>query len=155
MEKKQLTSEQTKEKALRLLDFRSHSEYELRQKLLRAGGTGIEDVLEFCREYKFIDDRSYAKKLAHDLAHLKKFGKRRIKEELLSRGIDAEFVEEALAALDVCESESLMPLVERKLGNNFEQKNIDKVIRYFLYRGYNFNDIKNCIGELKENCNGI
>ena len=48
-----------------------------------------------------------------------------------------------------------MPLVCRKLGNNFEQKNIDKVIRYFLYRGYKFNDIKNCIDELKENCNGI
>ena len=155
MEKKQLTREQTKEKALRLLDFRSHSEEELRQKLVRAGGTEIDEVLSFCREYKFIDDRSYATKLAHDLQHLKKYGKKRIKDELLSRGIDTEFTEEAIALLEDDESERLMPLVCRKLGNNFEQKNIDKVIRYFLYRGYKFNDIKNCIDELKENCNGI
>ena len=57
MEKKQLTREQTKEKALRLLDFRSHSEEELRQKLGRAGRTEIDEVLSFCREYKFIDDK--------------------------------------------------------------------------------------------------
>ena len=152
MEKKQLTKQQTKEKALRLLDFKSHSEEELRQKLIRSGGTDIDEVLAFCKEYRFIDDRSYAKQNAQDLKHVKKLGKRRIKDELISRGIDLEFVEEALDLLEDDEVENLMPLVKKKLNNDFDKKNTDKVIRYFLYRGYNFNDIKKCIEESR---NGI
>lgn len=151
MEKKELTFEQTKEKALRLLEFRSHSENELEKKLKNAGGTGIDEVLDFCREYNFLNDREYAKKLSKDLSHLKKYGKRRIKDELKSRGIADEYIGEALDELDVDEEESLLPLLEKKLANNFDKKNEDKAIRYFLYRGYEFSDIKRCLEVLKEN----
>ena len=44
----------------------------------------------------------------------------------------------------------LLPLVEKRLKGNFEKKNIDKCIRYFMYRGYGFSDIKNCIDNIKE-----
>lgn len=148
---KQLTYEQTKEKALRLLDFRSHSVAELKKKLEAAGGTEIDAVLDFCLEYKFLNDEIYAKRLAKDLANLKKYGKRRIKEDLLSRGIDSEFVENALSELEFDEFSELLPLMEKKLKNNFEKKNVDKAIRYFLYRGYGFSDINKCIEQLKQN----
>lgn len=151
MERKELTLEQTKEKALRLLEFRSHSEAELRKKLKTAGGTGIDEVLEFCREYNFLNDREYAKKLSKDLANLKKYGKRRIKDELRSRGLDDGYIAEAMDDLEVNEYENLIPLLEKKLNNNFDKKNIDKAIRYFLYRGYEFSDIKRCLDEIKEN----
>ncbi len=149
-EQKELTFEQTKDKALRLLEFRAHSERELTDKLKRAGAKGndIEEVLEFCRNYGFVDDRSFAVKKARDLKNLKRYGIRRIKSELYSKGIAAEYIEEAVAELDDNE-EMLIPLVEKKLGGNFEKKNVDKCIRYFIYRGYSFSDIKNCIDELK------
>ena len=44
----------------------------------------------------------------------------------------------------------LLPLVEKRLKGDFEKKNIDKCIRYFMYRGYGFSDIKNCIDNIKE-----
>ncbi len=149
-EQKELTFEQTKDKALRLLEFRAHSERELTDKLKRAGAkdNDIEEVLEFCRNYGFVDDRSFAVKKARDLKNLKRYGIRRIKSELYSKGIAAEYIEEAVAELDDNE-EMLIPLVEKKLGGNFEKKNVDKCIRYFIYRGYSFSDIKNCIDELK------
>ena len=149
-EQKELTFEQTKDKALRLLEFRAHSERELTDKLKRAGAkdNNIEEVLEFCRNYGFVDDRSFAVKKARDLKNLKRYGIRRIKSELYSKGIAAEYIEEAGAELDDNE-EMLIPLVEKKLGGNFEKKNVDKCIRYFIYRGYSFSDIKNCIDELK------
>ena len=86
-EKKELTFDEAKDKALRLLEFRSHSERELSDKLKRAGA----------------------------------------KEE-----------------------DMLLPLVEKRLKGDFEKKNIDKCIRYFMYRGYGFSDIKNCIDNIKE-----
>ncbi|MGN0107758.1 MAG: regulatory protein RecX [Hominilimicola sp.] len=151
-EQKELTFEQAKDKALRLLEFRSHSEKELTDKLKRAGAKeyDIEEILEFCRNYGFVDDRSYAVRKARDLKNLKKYGLQRIKAELYSKGIPAEYVEEAVSEIDDDEEEVLLPLVEKKLKGDFEKKNIDKCIRYFLYRGYNFRDIKSCIENIKQ-----
>lgn len=151
-EQKELTFDEAKDKALRLLEFRSHSEKELSDKLKRAGAKeyDIEEILEFCRNYGFVDDRKYAVSKARDLKNLKKYGKQRIKSELYSKGIPAEYVEEALEELEDDEEDILMPLVEKKLKGDFEKKNVDKCIRYFLYRGYKFGDIKNCIENIKQ-----
>ena len=97
-----------------------------------------------------MDDRKYAIAKAKDLKNLKKYGKRRIKSELYSKGIDTEYVEEAVSYLDEDEEDMLLPLVEKRLKGDFEKKNIDKCIRYFMYRGYGFSDIKNCIDNIKE-----
>ncbi len=150
-EKKILNYEQTKEKALRLLEFRAHSEKELKDKLIRAGATeeNIEKALDFCREYKLVNDELYAKRKAKDLQNLKKFGKYRIKSELSQKGIASDLIELALSELDEDESNRLEPLVRKKLSGNFEKKNIDKCIRYFIYRGYGFGDIKSCIENIK------
>lgn len=149
---RELTFEETKEKALNLLEFRAHSERELSDKLKRAGAKNedIETVLDFCREYGFVNDTLYAKAKARDLKNLKKYGIRRIKSELYSKGIAADIIEEAVSELDADEEDMLYPLVEKKLKGNFDKKNIDKCIRYFLYRGYNFGDIKSCIDNIKQ-----
>ena len=149
--KKSLNYDEAKDKALRLLEFRSHSEKELKDKLSRAGAKDedILKVLDFCREYGFVNDERYAKGKAKDLKNLKKFGKRRISQELYSKGISPEHIEAALSELDEDEEDMLYPMVKRKLGNNFDRKNIDKCIRYFMYRGYDLGDIKRCAERVK------
>ncbi|MCD8180994.1 MAG: recombination regulator RecX [Firmicutes bacterium] len=150
-EQRELTLEEAKDKALRLLEFRAHSEKELADKLKRAGAkeSDIEEILEFCRDYGFVNDRSYALSKARDLKNLKKYGVRRIKSELYSKGIPAEYIEEAVSELDY-EENDLLPLVRKKLKGDFEKKNVDKCIRYFIYRGYSFSDIKSCIENIKQ-----
>ena len=151
--KKELTAKETKEKALRFLEYRSHSEKELSDKLKRAGAReeDIPPVMDFLKEYGFIKDDEYAKHLARDLQNLKKYGKHRIIQELKFRGIIAEYIDDAMAELEDDERDSLYPLVEKKLAANFDRKNIEKVVRYFVYRGYGYEDIKSCIEEIKEN----
>ena len=151
IEKKELNKAQAKEKALRLLEFRSHSEKELRDKLLRAGANSddLPEIFDFLREYSFVNDAEYAKKLARDLQNLNKYGIRRIREELKSRGIFGEDLENAMLELTDDEEDQLLPLMERKLGGNFEKKNIDRAIRYFAYRGYGFGDIKSAIEKIR------
>lgn len=151
IEKKVLNYDETREKALRLLEFRSHSERELIDKLKRAGSVDedIERVLEFCREYGFVNDEQYAKRRARDLQNLKKFGRRRISQELRRKGIAQELIDLAVSELEDDEEDRLYPLVLKKLGGNFEQKSIDKCIRYFMYRGYGFGDIKSCIDRVR------
>lgn len=140
--------EQTKDKALRLLTFRAHSEKELAEKLRMAGAEAedIEKTLEFCRRYNFVNDLQYAKLKARDLKNLKKYGRHRIEAELHSRGISAEFIEEAVSELDFDDTkDTLLPLVRKKLGGDFEKKSVDRCIRYFMYRGYDLREIKECI----------
>ena len=146
MEKK-LNAKETKEKALRLLEFRAHSEKELRDKLRRAGAenTDIDSAIEFLTEYRFLNDEKYAIAKAQDLAHLKKFGKKRIASELKMRGIASEYIDEALENIEIDERETLLPLVEKKLRGDFERKSIDRTIRYFAAKGNRYEDIKACI----------
>lgn len=149
---KQLTKEQTREKALRLLEFRSHSEKELRDKLVRAGAAAenIDETLEFLKEYGFLDDLKYALSKAKDLAAFKKYGRLRISAELKMLGICGEFIEEALSQIDINENEVLLPLMEKKLKGDFEKKSTERAIRYFAAKGYKYEDIKNCIDTLKK-----
>ena len=146
-----MSAKDAKEKALRLLEFRAHSEKELCDKLYRAGANkdDLPAIIDFLKEYNFINDKEYAKTLARDLQNLKKLGKRRIKDELWSKGISSEDIDEAVAELPDDDAEELLPMVERKLGGNFDRKNVDRAIRYFLYRGYGFDDVKLCIEKLK------
>ena len=147
-----ITKEDVKEKALRLLEFRNHSEHELREKLYRFGGESedIDSAIEFCKEYGFLNDENYAMALARDLSNLKKYGKHRIKAELLKSGINGEFIESALCEVED-NSEVLMNLVSKKLKGSFERKDTERAIRYFIYRGYSLSDIKNAIERLKAN----
>ena len=152
MMEKEINRSEAKEKALRLLAFRSHSEKELSDKLKRAGAKNqdLQYVLDFVKEYGFVNDAEYATHLAKDLQNLKKYGKRRIVQELKKRGIAMEYIENAIAELSEDENEALLPLVERKLGGNFDKKSIDRTVRYFAYRGYDFDDIKTCIDKIRE-----
>ncbi len=148
-----LTYEAVKEKALRLLEFRSHSEYELRNKLRisQASEEHIEKVISFCKEYGFINDMAYATHKANDLINLKKFGIRRVKSELKAKGIAEHIINQVIENLDnESEKDILFTLVEKKLKGDFSDKNKDKCIRYFIYRGYDLYDIKNAIALIKE-----
>lgn len=156
MRKKQqplTTYDAVKEKALRLLEFRSHSEKELTDKLKRQGASDehITMTLDFCRNYGFVNDGAFARHKANDLFNLKHFGKRRIQNELKVLGIDDEFIYAALCGLDDdSELDALRSLLEKKLNGDFSDKNKDKCMRYFIYRGYDLYDIKDTIRLLEE-----
>ena len=146
------TYEETKDKALRLLTFRAHSEKELADKLKHAGAAeeNIEKTLDFCRRYNFVDDEKYALSKAKDLKNLKKFGRRRIAEELRAAGIAQEYIEESLLELENEEDDDVLyELIKRRLGGDPEKKSTDRVIRYFLYRGYEMREITSCIDRIK------
>lgn len=144
---KKLNYEQTKHKALKILEYRTHFESELKVKLRRAGAEdqNIERVMEFLREYNFVNDLEFSLKYAKDLKNLKKFGKKRVRAELIRKGISAELAENAIAELSWEDDDILYEMMQKKLSGNTNKKNIDKCIRYFLYKGYSYDEIKNAL----------
>ena len=146
------TFEDTKEKALRLLEFRNHSEKELSDKLARLGATreNVEKTIDFLKNYSLINDKSYAEALSRDLQNLKGYGKNRIRSELYSKGIDSSTADSILEELDDNDLDLLTEKIRKRLNGNFERKSLDRVTRYFINKGYSFDEIRGCIERIKQ-----
>ena len=145
--------DETKERALCILDFRMHSRYELKTKLLQKGAEPdiTDSVLADLEDMGVVNDSEFARALIQHLAENKKYGRRRIKSELSKRGVDSETANIAMEDFEFDEKEQLYPLVERKLNGDFDKKSVDRTVRYFANHGYSIGDIFNCINLAKEN----
>jgi len=86
----------------RHLARREHSVAELRRRLERArySEPAIEAALAVVSDQGYLDDARYARLLAEDRRRLDGWGAERIRARLARAGIDAELIEQTLAAHD-------------------------------------------------------
>ncbi len=145
--------EDAKNYAANLVSQRSYTEKAMKEKLITRIGDEeiVEKTIAFLKEYKLIDDTDYARRYAHDLVHLKKFGIRQVKWKLHEKGISDSIIEHVLDELnfDNTISENLESLAEKKLSGNYDIKNIMKVKRYLASRGYSFDEINSVFSKIK------
>ncbi len=154
MEREQTNGfEAAKDKALHILARRRHTKKELSEKLVRAGFlTDTADaVCAWAAGYGFLNDEEYARAFVSDSINYKSYGKKRIRQALLHKGVDACTADDVLAEFDFHEADKLAELLPKKLGGNFERKNIEKAIRHFAAKGYAYDEIKNAINTYKDN----
>jgi len=85
--------------SLARLARRAHSESELASKMRRAGYSSdeITATLAKLRDWRYVDDRSYALAFARSATERKRLGPGRIISALRDRGVSNAFVEEAVA----------------------------------------------------------
>lgn len=147
-----------KDYAMAILSRRSISEKELLDKLLQKPHSenispedweqAAEAAVERMKELGLVDDEDYAGKLARDLSHLRKLGPRRIRQELMQKGVDRELAEEAVKDLDQNPQEDIMELLEGKFARlaqaaaEGEPKEKQRLIGRLLRMGYGYSDIR-------------
>lgn len=153
--KTKLTTEQTKEKALNLLEYRAHSRRELFDKLKRfADIDTVNGVLDMLEDGGLIDDRAYAFQYAHDLMEMKLLGPQRLKMELSRKGIDDDTAEEAIFAAEEeigTAEERLDRIIELRYKNLLtDEKNCKKIINSLFRLGFGYDMIKEAIYKVKE-----
>lgn len=87
-----------REKALYLLEHRSHSKKELTEKIARtaASRSAAQAAADRMEELGLLNDEAYARDLARDLFLRKRYGAMRVKQELKRKGIDGELIDELL-----------------------------------------------------------
>lgn len=135
------------EKALFLLEHRAHSKKELTEKIARAeyDRDAAAKAADRMEELGLLDDEAYARSLARELFERKKFGARRVKQELRQKGIDeetaaavlAEFAPEPDGARD-----AIREIVEKKYPAAFGDEKVRRRAVAALQRyGYSFEDI--------------
>jgi regulatory protein len=126
--------------ALRALNSRERSEWELRQFLGRrqVAPAVVDDVVVAVVAEGLVDDAGYARRFAQDRRLLDRWGNERIARDLERRGIRRELVDEALVGHGYEEELAVaVELLDRRFPLPFDtDRERDKAWRMLVRRGY-------------------
>lgn len=138
--------------AVTLLSRRDHSIRELTEKLHRKGYTqGVKEAIDKLVAGGYVSDERFARLYVRELRTLKKYGKRRIEQELYRKGVDRDIISEVLEETDFEESE-LVALIERKYSRYLgDEKGIQKTVNSLLRMGYSYGEIRDALKTVNEN----
>lgn len=142
--------------ALNSLDYRDHSEREIRTKLLRKYDADcVEEAVRKLVELDLVNDERYAENYARELYEHKKFGKMRIKSELRAKGITADIANEAVDALFEEEEPDNIQRIVDIIGKRYYNRMNDDVGRKKVFAalqrmGYSFSDIREAMSEFSD-----
>lgn len=111
-------AQRAKEKALYLLEHRSHSKKELTDKIARTAASrqAAQAAADRMEELGLVNDRDYAARYARELFVRKRYGPMRVKQELKRKGIEQGLIEELLAQYDDEDAalENMRALLQKK-----------------------------------------
>ncbi|MBR5246110.1 MAG: regulatory protein RecX [Clostridia bacterium] len=140
------------------LDFLSRRPYgtkELVKKLCEKGHEkeSAEKACERLLELGLLNDEEFAKILANDLYERKGYGIKRIKQELLFRGLDREIVENAIESLDIDTQTRIIIVIKKKYLNKLnDEKGRKRAVDGLMRLGYSYSDIKTALNSISEFC---
>ena len=142
--------------ALNSLDYRDHSEKEIRAKLLRKHDADyVDEAVEKLIELDLVNDERYAENYARELFERKKFGKMRIKSELRAKGISADIANAAVEELFEEEEPDNVQRIVDSIGKRYYNRMNDEVGRKKVFSalqrmGYSFSDIREAMSEFSD-----
>lgn len=138
------------EKALYLLEHRSHSQKELADKISRV--TSREAALaaaEHMVEIGLVNDEEYARSLAAELLNRKGFSASRVRQELLQKGIDRELAEQIVEEAAPDPVKKILELIQKKYIRTLDdEKGRRRSISALQRLGYRWDDIRTALNQL-------
>ncbi|MFB0959406.1 MAG: regulatory protein RecX [Clostridiaceae bacterium] len=136
-----------REAGLHLLDVRMRTRKEVRDKLKEKdfSDRAIEATLESLASYGFLDDEKFAQ--AYLKERIRQRGSRAIEQELFQKGVDREIAQDLLEDMSDAEESHALAACRKKVlslkNRGLEENKIrEKVYRFLLSRGYDYNLIK-------------
>lgn len=135
-----------KTKILRYILYKKRSENEVRTKFEKSIEENLlEDIIEYLKEAKYIDDKEYIRKTINNFIALKNLSKREIQYKLLAKGLKKEDIEDYFYAnkeeLEEYEIKSAKNIIYKK-STSMEQEEIKQ---YLLKKGYKSENINKAL----------
>ena len=133
------------EKAMYLLEYRSHSRKELEEKVARvAGKEAAQKAVDRMEDLGFIDDLAYARAYGRELLERKKYGVQRVRQEFYRKGIDREIIDQVLEEYEGdSPEEKIRQILERKYSGFREDEKLRRRAFAALRRmGYRYEEIR-------------
>ena len=140
-------------KGLDFLSRRPFGTKELIKKLCEKGHDkqAAQKACERLIELGLLNDEEYARILANDLLERKKYAIKRVKQELIFRGIDREIVENTIDSIDNDPQKSIIILIKKKYINKLgDEKGKKRVVDALMRLGYSYSDIKTALNQISE-----
>ena len=82
-----------KTQVLKYVLYKKRSEAEIRQKFMQSPENMLDDVIEFLKENKYIDDNEYIEKSVKEFQRLKNMSIKEVKYKLLSKGLNKDQID--------------------------------------------------------------
>lgn len=147
-EEKKLFDEQ-KSKVLKFILYKKRTENEVRKKFENQIDSNMfEDIIEYLKEAKYIDDKQYIEKTINNFQILKNLSLVEVKNKLITKGIRKEDIEdyfyENKENLEQYEIKSARNILQKK-QNDME---LDKIKLYLMKKGYKLDNINLVINEI-------
>lgn len=141
-----------KNKALRIVNKAEQSEKTLRDKLSDYDENTINEVIEYMKELRYLDDKGFAQRIAYSNSNISRFGKNKIKQNLYKKGIDKNDIEDVLSNLDEdTELENALYLARKRyksIKNEDKRKVYQKLMQHLTYKGFSYNITKKAISNV-------
>lgn len=141
------------EKALYLLELRSHSQKELADKISRTyPREAAERAAERMVELGLVNDEEYARGLTAELFGRKGFSASRVRQELLQKGIDRDLAQRLTEELSPDPAETIRALIERKYRRALgDEKGRRRTVAALQRLGYRWEDIRAALNQYQNN----
>ena len=133
---------------LNLLSYRDHGRNELKRKLVskKYPADAAEYAVDRLCELGLINDFNYAEMLSDELIRKKGYSPKRVRQELLSRGISREICEQISDNLDFSPELSIIDLLQKKYSRYLAtEKGRKKVFNSLLRLGYSYSEINSAL----------
>ena len=136
--KKEITEKEALNKLAALCSRAEHCSFEMRRKMTLWGlaEDAQNRVVDALTEGRYIDDERYARAFANDKVRYDKWGRHKVDQALYMKHISEDIRRRVLKA----------KMKSVKAKSDYELS--CKLIRYALGRGYDMEEIRNCLGEL-------
>ena len=135
-----------KTKVLKYILYKKRSEYEIRNKFSKSIEENLlDDIIEYLKEAKYIDDGQYIEKTINNFMILKNLSIKEIQYKLISKGLNKNLIEDYIynenEELNNYEIKSAKNIIYKK-SNTMELEDI-KV--YLIKKGYKIENINSAI----------
>ncbi len=141
--------DKAKYKALDYISYANRTEKQVRDKFKNSDYTEevIDIVIEFLKKYNYIDDEEFSKNYIQYSSKYKNKSTRKIQQELYFKGITEKI--ELDEVLNEQENDNIFKLlIKFGYDKNVDKKQLDKIIRKLIYRGFNYTDVKKVMNDI-------
>lgn len=142
--------DEQKTKVMKYIIFKKRTEYEVKTKFTNVISEDLlEDIIEYLKEAKYLDDKEYIEKAVNNFIQLKNLSLKELKYKLIAKGLNKNDIEDYFY-----ENKEKLYEYERKSALNIKYKknNIEEIelIQYLQKKGYMSDSINLAIEKSNE-----
>ena len=137
-----------KTRVLKYIIYKKRSENEVRTKFASSIEENLlEDIIEYLKEAKYIDDKEFIRKTVNNFIVLKNLSIKELKYKLLAKKLDKNYIEDY-----IYENKEELEEYEIKSASNIIYKkssslDMDEIKQYLLKKGYKSENIEKAMEE--------